>query len=145
MFSAITQQITDGELQSFLLHWREHFTEDAFKSRYERHEVRIRSFILMRRKYLYIYFLWTIGRDLKTPETETARRWVMELSRYHEFRDVHEAQRRFYENFGRVVDELLRDTAPPSWLCDDGPPGSPSRTDQDQDLTTPHPADRDAQ
>ena len=125
MFSGLTEGVTDGEVQSFLLQRSEHFSDATFADRYEQNDQRIRSYILMRRKYLYVYFLWTIGRDLRTLESETARRWVEELGRYHEFRDVHEAQKRLYDGFGKFVDGLLKGTRADAWMC--GEPCVPTK------------------
>lgn len=121
MWSALTRPIGDGDVDSFLLQWQDQFAETAYRARYKGRPTRIKSYILTTRKYLYLYFLWTIGKDLHSPEKQLCRRWIADLRSAYEFRDVHEAQGRRYPEFGAFVDEVLTGSSPSSWLCSDPP------------------------
>lgn len=87
-FMNITTAVTDELVDTTMLHISDNIDIDIFKKRYKGHPDRIKSYILMKQKYLYLlwaYRMDKIGKIFKY----TTKSWIFELCRYQEFRDVH--------------------------------------------------------
>lgn len=115
-FIALTDCLTDKIEETMLLHVIDHFQPDVYRARYEGKETATKSYLLMKRKYLYLLVSFRLERNFPLPEKGTAKIWIQELCRYQEFRDVHESQKHYYKEFGPYVDELIGDRKVEGWM-----------------------------
>jgi len=114
---ATTTEIADDYYATCLMHWRDHFDEETYRRVYEGKEKRCRSYLLMKRKYMYLVFQWFIRDEFG----QAAHRWLTELVNYREFDDVHRAHAHYYNDFKHEVDKYLK-SGEKAWFCDDVEP-----------------------
>lgn len=127
---AATTEVTDQYIATCLLHWRDHFDEQIYRKYYEGCPVRCRSYLIMKRKYMYLVF----QAHLKDTFGKAARHWLKELVCYREFRDIHVFHAHYYSRqFQKVVDKQVKTSTCMGWFCEsvepDDPVTSPARAD----------------
>lgn len=103
-------------LLSMRLHWRDHFLpehDDIYQS-----DVRkFKSYALAKQKYMYLIF----HHHLKDEFEGSSKKWLEELVGYEEFRHVHLAHKKYYEEFTGIVDAAISSFhGTVVWMCDEG-------------------------
>ena len=107
LYVNMTTSLEDEDVVTMMLHAADHFDLDVYEKRYKGHYDRIKSYFLMKRKYLYLLLSTSFNTNEKDPGKAAPALWLNELCEYQEFRDVHESQKKYYPQFGRMVDNIL--------------------------------------
>jgi hypothetical protein len=116
MFISLTDCLTEEAEKTMLLHVVDHFDPKIYREQYEGKIQAIRSYLLMKRKYLYLLFSTRLERNFPLQEKGIAAIWIDELSCYQEFRDVHASQGHYYEEFARDVDAAIKRNPFRGWM-----------------------------
>jgi hypothetical protein len=93
MYIGLTNTLPEKDVETMLLHAVDHFDGDVYLKRYRGHPDRIKSYFLMKRKYLYLLLTTHLNTQYWDPARDAPKIWLGELCRYQEFRDVHASQR----------------------------------------------------
>lgn len=118
MYIGLTNTLPEKDVEAMLLHPADHFDGDVYLNRYRGHPDRIKSYFLMKRKYLYLLLTTHLNTQYWDPAREAPKIWLEELCQYQEFRDVHASQRHYYPGFAEKVDQVLRLTTLKGWALD---------------------------
>lgn len=118
MFISLTDCVTEEMQETMLLHAIDHFEPDIFVQKYRGKTRYIKSYLLMKRKYLYLVFSSRLERYFPIFDGGIAVRWIPELCQYHEFRDVHASQKHYYPAFATLVDPSLTTAELKGWMCE---------------------------
>jgi len=118
-FDRLHAPITEGDVEAFMLDLPEHICLDTFKSRYENNQKRIRSFIKMKRKYLYLLYCVEIEDQYGAVALGSADKWITELTQYQEFADLHERHAGYYPHFAERVDQFSTKQMSLRWQCEE--------------------------
>jgi len=115
-----TTSLTEEELDTMLLHLADHFDLTIYFQRYKGNRQRIKSYFLMKRKYLYLVIVIFYRKSRLDPVGSAPGIWLNELCSYQEFRDVHASQSKYYPRFAKRVDKILNRRAglEPKWALD---------------------------
>ena len=116
LFLSLADCVTAAMLETMMLHVLDHFDRDVYHERYKGNEQAIKSYLLMKRKYLYLLFARRLETHFPLVEQEIVPIWIDELARYQEFRDVHDSQKHYYREFGRYVTEIIGDRPIAGWM-----------------------------
>jgi hypothetical protein len=103
-----TTSLSDSDIDTMMLHAADHFDRDVYEKRYVGDDKRIRSYFLMKRKYLYLVITTSYRTDERDPARFGPGIWMKELCSYQEFRDVHDSQGKYYPQFAALVDRELK-------------------------------------
>jgi hypothetical protein len=124
----LTMRLSDEEVDAMLLHVADHFDVQKYRTEYAGHPRKTKSYLLMKRKYLYLLITTSYQKNDVDPASEAPWIWLKELCRYREFRDVHESQGKYYPTFQKIVDDALRsaDTVEVKWAFEEGMPPAPN-------------------
>jgi hypothetical protein len=119
LFFALTDTITVETESAALLHAKDQFDLQVFEDRYMNKPDRIRSYLLMKRKYLYLLSSsHLVESGFPVRETTAAEQWIRELGEYHEFHDVHARHSYYYPEFSAVVARIIGEKQPTAWMCE---------------------------
>lgn len=115
-FNDITSSITEDEINSFLIHKSENFTDEIYRGYYEELETeeerinRIKSYIIMKKKYMYLLFcLEELEKHHYDFEKNSLDIWLRELMQYKEFRHLHERLGKYYPKFNKKINDIDED------------------------------------
>jgi hypothetical protein len=103
----MTTSVTDNEVETMMLHIADHFEREIYLDRYHGRPNRIRSYLLMKKKYIYLFSTTSYSADKNSPGRQAVSQWMRELCQYQEFRDVHASQYKYYPKLAASVDEAL--------------------------------------
>lgn len=121
MFFTLTQAVTPDMVRTVELHLADNFDLERYRQDYAGRPLRIESYALMKRKYLYIYFLYMLEEDGYSEESGViANRWLTELAKYYEFADFHASQGKYYGGFKDYVDRMTHGLRPERWMVQEG-------------------------
>lgn len=121
LYLSVNERITQDQVDTMLLHLADHIDLSIYYEYYHGHPDRIKSYLLMKRKYIYILYTIHIarGRGISNIWREISDNiWIKELCQYYEFRHVHESQRHYYPKFAQLVDSLIEKTQITGWMLD---------------------------
>jgi hypothetical protein len=107
LYSSMTTTLTADEVSAMLLHVADHLDVEVYKTRYAGSERRIRSYFLMKRKYLYLVLSTSFKTKFDDPAGMARKIWLDDLISYREFQDVHACQAHYYPLFAKLVDERM--------------------------------------
>ena len=105
LYSNMTTSLTADEVNAMMLHVADHFNIDVYKQRYEGNDKRVWSYLLMKRKYLYLVLSTSFRTSKDDPAGSAPLTWLNELIEYREFLDVHASQAKYYPKFAALVDD----------------------------------------
>lgn len=108
LYQDTVRSLIEDEEHTIMLHPFDHFDLDIYRKRYAGDLRKIHSYLLMKRKYLYLVFTTSYAANENDPAREASTIWLKELCCYQEFRDVHESQGKYYSKFARIVDDELK-------------------------------------
>ena len=118
LFVSLTDNLSTDIHDTMMLHACDQFDPSVFAERYKNQPQRIRSYLLMKRKYLYLVFSSLVEKGFPVSETTIAELWIRELGEFHEFHDVHGRQGRYYPEFSTFIARTLGTTTPSKWMCE---------------------------
>ena len=123
IFLTHVHSVTELEYDNFFIHLEDHIDYSVFKEHYEGNPDRIKSYILMKKKYLYIFYTHlNFCTHLKSDPSnnfivETMPAWLNELAKYREFWDIHERHRVYYPGFAKWAAEFTGQKGALVWFC----------------------------
>jgi hypothetical protein len=122
LYSNMTTSLTADEVAAMMLHVADHFDIDVYRERYAGNDKRIWSYLLMKRKYLFLVWTTWFRTSKHDPSGLAPRIWLEDLCKYQEFQDVHASQGRYYGKFADLVDQELRKRKdkPHVWALEQG-------------------------
>lgn len=94
LFVTLTDNLSADIHDTMMLHACDQFDPKVFDERYKDHPQRIHSYLLMKRKYLYLVFSSVVEKGFPVREKVVADKWIRELAGFYEFHDVHARQGR---------------------------------------------------
>lgn len=112
LYVDMTYSLSNDELDSMLLHAVDHFDSDVFLKKYANNNWRIKSYFLTKKKYVYLELTYQLSKydskHNKGLNENTLLPWIRELSKYHEFHDVHQRHSSYYPEFAKLVEKHVR-------------------------------------
>lgn len=118
MFLALTDCITPDMYTTMSIHLSDHFDLQIYQERYAQDERKIKSYFLMKRKYIYLFFTFTVEEGFPIPTKGITKQWLAELANFQEFHDVHARQKVYYPAFAAFVDRIIGARRPAGWMCE---------------------------
>lgn len=107
MYLTLTTHVTDDEIRAALTHIQGNFDMSTYTTFYHGQKERVRSYVLMKKKYVYLYYSIRLEKSYPIPNLGLAKDWIKELIHYREFHDVHLKHGGFYKDAAIVVDEVM--------------------------------------
>jgi len=120
-FNSINSPITEHEIEVFLLHLKDNFDEKIYEKYYHNNPLRIKSYILMKRKYIYLLMAIDLEGAHRRSVKKSAEVWISELMEYKEFRHVHVRMQGYYKKLSKIVAKYANKESKTSWMCDSYP------------------------
>jgi hypothetical protein len=118
LYIGLTTSLPEKDVETMLLHVFDHFDEKVYLQKYQGKAERIKSYLLMKRKYLYLLLTTNVKTQEWDPGRSALDTWLRELCSYEEFRDVHASQGHYYPKFKKKVDRFIREVRLQGWALD---------------------------
>jgi hypothetical protein len=113
----ITEPLDDDVMSTMTLHLADHIDRAIYQERY-RDTDRLRSYLLMKRKYLYLCLSLEFETIVPDHMKGITWQWLCELCQYQEFRDVHASQKHYYAAFSLLVEEAIKGREVVGYMAD---------------------------
>jgi len=111
MYWKTFEPVTEEEISEFHLLIDDYMDKEKYDNYYKNEPEATRKYISLLSLYEYLAFTYSL-KKLKLPDPmgyNWTERWAKDLLEYKEFRDVHEYHKDYYPEFGKFIDNTLKE------------------------------------